>query len=167
MNRNTQSNLPVQLRSNHMVSALGARRMSPLPAAEFPGHRRSENRVRSHGHLAAAIALSIDRVKAMVFDIENRHLRLGAEIAQQVEQSRRAEKRALQLVRILTIFFLAAGSLVTAGLVFLLGVDLFFPDDPTLRQIALIVGVCAEFTGVLGLVPGCALLIRELRAVDE
>ncbi len=107
--------------------------------------------------------LAIDRVKAIVSDLENRHSEPGSETTLRLEHLKLAERRVLLLVRALTFLYLTVGSFVTASLVSLLGAALFAAHQEGLRQVALAASACAGVIGFVGLVSGCAILIRESR----
>jgi hypothetical protein len=107
--------------------------------------------------------LAIDRVKAIVSELENRHSELGGEATLRLEHLKLAERRVLLLVRALTFLYFTVGSFVTASLVSLLGAAMFAAHQEGLRQVALIASACAGLMGFAGLVSACVILIRESR----
>jgi hypothetical protein len=102
--------------------------------------------------------LAIDRVKAIVSDIENRHSDPGRQVDERLKHLKWAERRVLFLVRALTCLYLTVGSFVTASFVSLLGAVLFVAHQEMLRQLALIVSLCAGH--------GCWRAGGRLRAPD-
>jgi len=112
---------------------------------------------------ANRFARAIDRARHLASQVEGKEKHGDPEVALRIRQLRIAERRALCLVRALTSFYLSVGSFAAASLVSLLTAVLFVAHQELLRQVALIVALCAGSAGVGGLVCGSALLVWETR----
>jgi hypothetical protein len=104
-----------------------------------------------------------DRVKSIAANIERRHVDRGPEMTRRLQQLKFAERRVLLIVRALTALYFTVAPFVTACLVALFGEVLFVSRQEILRQVALIVILCAGVTVVAVLVTGSGLLIWETR----
>lgn len=105
--------------------------------------------------------LAIDRVKAIVAELELKPGELGEAAAVRVEQLKVAHQRVQFLVRTLTALYFAVGSFVSATLLSLFGAILFSTQLGSLHRVALVISISAGVAGVAALVKACMLLVKE------
>lgn len=74
-----------------------------------------------------------------------------------------AERRALMLLSALRFFYASIGAFAAAALTSLIGAALLGSVPQALPAVFEVVALAAGFIGVMGLVLGCALLLRETR----
>ena len=108
------------------------------------------------------LARSMERARAISIQIEE-HEDGDDGNAVRLKLLKYAERRTLIIVRALTCFYVAIGSFAAASLISLLGAVFVAAQQDLLRQITLIVSLCAGIVGVGGLTIGSGLLVFETR----
>lgn len=109
------------------------------------------------------LARSMERARAISIQIEEHDDGDDGGNAVRLKLLKYAERRTLLIVRALTCFYVAIGSFAAASLISLLGAVFVAAQQDLLRQITLVVSLCAGIVGVGGLMVGSGLLVFETR----
>src|SRR4051812_10732487 len=109
------------------------------------------------------LARSMERARTISIQIEEHKDGDDDGNAVRLKLLKYAERRTLIIVRALTCFYVAIGSFAAASLISLLGAVFVAAQQDLLREITLIVSLCAGVVGVGGLTIGSGLLVFETR----
>lgn len=109
------------------------------------------------------LARVVDRARSLATHLESPSNADESLIALRFKEMDSAERRALLLLSALRFFYAAIGAFATAALTSLIGAALLSTPVDVLPAALEGVAVAAGFIGVLGLVLGCVLLLRETR----
>lgn len=109
------------------------------------------------------LARVVDRARSLATHLESPSNADESLIALRFKEMDGAERRALLLLSALRFFYAAIGAFATAALTSLIGAALLSTPVDVLPAALEGVAVAAGFIGVLGLVLGCVLLLRETR----
>lgn len=109
------------------------------------------------------LARVVDRARSLATHLESPSNADESLISLRFKEMDSAERRALLLLSALRFFYAAIGAFATAALTSLIGAALLSTPVDVLPAALEGVAVAAGFIGVLGLVLGCVLLLRETR----
>jgi hypothetical protein len=109
------------------------------------------------------LARAVDRARALASHLESPSKADDGLTALRFKEMDSAERRALLLLSALRFFYASIGAFATAALTSLVGAALLSTPVEVLPATLEVVAVAAGFIGVLGLVMGCVLLLRETR----
>jgi hypothetical protein len=109
------------------------------------------------------LARAVDRARALAMQLESPSRSTNGVAALRLRELDSAESRALLLLSGLRFFYASIGAFATAALTSLVGAALLGIRVGALPATLEAVAVAAGFIGVLGLVLGCVLLLRETR----
>lgn len=109
------------------------------------------------------LARAVDRARSLATHLESPSRADESLIALRFKEMDSAERRALLLLTALRFFYAAIGAFATAALTSLVGAALLSTPVRVLPTTLEGIAVAAGFIGVLGLVLGCVLLLRETR----
>jgi hypothetical protein len=109
------------------------------------------------------LARAIDRARFLATHLESPARADDSLVAFRFKEMDSAERRALLLLSALRFFYAAIGAFATAALTSLVGAALLSTPVRVLPSTLEVVAVAAGFIGVMGLVLGCVLLLRETR----
>ena len=109
------------------------------------------------------LARAVDRARFLATHLESPARADDSRVAFRFKEMDCAERRALLLLSALRFFYAAIGAFATAALTSLVGAALLSTPVRVLPATLEGVAVAAGFIGVMGLVLGCVLLLRETR----
>jgi hypothetical protein len=109
------------------------------------------------------LARAVDRARALAASLESPARADESLTALRFKEMDSAERRALLLLSALRFFYVSIGAFATAALTSLVGAALLGTPVEVLPATLEFVAVAAGFIGVMGLVLGCVLLLRETR----
>jgi hypothetical protein len=109
------------------------------------------------------LARAVDRARSLAAHLESPSKGDEKLIALRFKEMDSAERRALLLLSALRFFYAAIGAFATAALTSLVGAALLSTPVELVPTTLEVIAVAAGFIGVLGLVLGCVLLLRETR----
>jgi hypothetical protein len=109
------------------------------------------------------LARAVDRARSLATHLESPSKADESLIALRFREMDSAERRALLLLSALRFFYASIGAFATAALTSLIGAALLSTPVEVIPATLEVIAVAAGFVGVLGLVLGCVLLLRETR----
>jgi uncharacterized protein DUF2721 len=109
------------------------------------------------------LARAVDRARSLATHLESPARADESLTALRFKEMDSAERRALLLLSALRFFYASIGAFATAALTSLVGAALLSTPLEVLPTTLEGIAVAAGFVGVLGLVLGCVLLLRETR----
>jgi uncharacterized protein DUF2721 len=109
------------------------------------------------------LARAVDRARSLATHLESPSKADESLIALRFREMDSAERRALLLLSALRFFYASIGAFAMAALTSLVGAALLATPVQMLPATLEVVAVAAGFIGVMGLVLGCVLLLRETR----
>ena len=112
-------------------------------------------------------ARAVDRARALAASIEAEKDTTG-DTSIRIRQFERAQRRTMLLLSALRMFYTALGSFAAASIVAVIGAGLNGTPYPLAIAACAILALGAGLSGVICMVYGCSLLVRETRlAVDN
>jgi hypothetical protein len=109
------------------------------------------------------LARAVDRARALAKQLEAPDGIPDRFTPLRLKEMASSEQRALMLLSALRLFYASLGAFAGAALTSLLGAGLSAAPQRSLFTTLELVAVGAGFIGVLGLILGCLLLVRETR----
>jgi hypothetical protein len=109
------------------------------------------------------LARAVDRARVLATQLETPSRSTDDLAALRLTELDSAEKRALMLLSALRFFYASIGGFATAALTSLVGATLLGTQFRALPATLEALALAALFIGVMGLVLGCVLLVRETR----
>ena len=109
------------------------------------------------------LARAVDRARTLAAFLESPARADESLIAFRFKEMDSAERRALLLITALRFFYASIGAFAAAALTSLVGAALSSTPAEVLPATLEVIAVAAGFIGVMGLVLGCVLLLRETR----
>lgn len=109
------------------------------------------------------LARAVDRARVLASQLEGGSKASDGLTALRLNDMDSAERRAFLLLSALRFFYASIGAFAAAALVSLLGAAVVATPLRALPAIMEVVALAAGFIGVMGLVLGCVLLLRETR----
>jgi hypothetical protein len=109
------------------------------------------------------LARAVDRARALATQLEAPAGIPDRFTPLRLKELASSEQRALMLLSALRLFYASLGAFAGAALTSLLGAGVSAAPQQSLATTLELVAVGAGFSGVLGLILGCLLLVRETR----
>ena len=109
------------------------------------------------------LARAVDRARALAQQLEATTRAPDGLTTLRLSELGSAERRALLLLNALRFFYASIGAFAAAALTSLIGAALLETPLRALPAVLEIAALAAGFIGVMGLVLGCVLLLRETR----
>jgi hypothetical protein len=109
------------------------------------------------------LARAIDRARSLATQLELPDEIPGRFTSLRLRELASSERRALMLLSALRLFYASLGAFAGAALTSLIGAALSVSPYQTLSTTVAAISVSTGLLGVVGLVLGCALLLRETR----
>lgn len=107
------------------------------------------------------LARAVDRARALAAELERPRAEDDPFAEFRLREVGLSEQRALMLLRSLRFFYGALGGFAASAFISLVGGAVSIAGPATATHALELVGVCAGFLAVGGLVAGCAVLLRE------